>query len=108
MPRSFSTGSTLLFSAINILHVSGTLSRYGTKPATLYLPSYVSKRLLGTLPQPLPLLSKPSYLDLEYHELLKACESVKVEVAEGMAIAVEKKTDFKPTLTFGSNFELAE
>ena len=35
--------------------------------------------------------AKPSYLDLEYHELLKACESVKAEVAEGMAIAVEKK-----------------
>ena len=84
-------GSTVLLSAIKILHVSGTLSRCGTKLATLYSPSYVSKRLLGTLPQPLPLLSKSSYLDLEYHELLKARESVKAEVAEGMAIAVEKK-----------------
>ena len=55
-------------------------------------PSYVSKRLLGTFPQTLPLLHKPSYLDLEYHELLKACTSVKVEVTEEMAIAVEKGT----------------
>ena len=73
------------------------ISKCGTKPAILslvpkYSSSYVPKRLLGTFPQPLPLLHKPSYLELEYNELLKACESVKIEVTDEMAIAVEKET----------------
>lgn len=73
-----------------------------------YLSSYVPKRLLGTFEQPLPLLHKPSYMELEYNELLKACESVKVEVIDEMAIAVEKEPGFKPSLNFSSCFKLAE
>ena len=74
-----------------------TLGSCGTKPAMLslvpkYSSSYVPKRMLGAFPQPLPMLHKPVYMELEYHELLKVCESVTVEVTEEMALAVEKET----------------
>jgi hypothetical protein len=73
------------------------LSSCGTKPAILslvpkYSSSYVPKCLLGAFPQPFTMLHKPAYMELEYHDLLKACESVKIEVTVEMAHAVEKET----------------
>ena len=73
------------------------LSECGTKPAILslvdkYSPSYVPKSFLDKIPQPLPLLYQPEHMELEYHKLLKECESVKIQISEEMALAVEKET----------------
>ena len=38
------------------------------------------------------MLHKPSYMELEYHELLEACEAVKVDITREMALAIEKET----------------
>ena len=46
---------------------------------------------------------KPAYMELEHHELLNVCKSVKVEVTQEMAHGVEKETQ-----NFGSIIELAE
>ena len=74
-----------------------SLSYSGTKPAILslipkYSSSYVPKRLLPTFPQPLQLLHLPEYMDLEYHELLKVCETLHIEITKETALTVEKET----------------
>ena len=73
------------------------LSSTGTRPAVLSLISkhssaYIPKRLLPTFPQPLPLLHRSEYLDMEYHRLLKVCESTEIKITDEMAVAVEKET----------------
>ena len=73
------------------------LSSTGTKPAILsliskYSSAYIPKRLLPTFPQPLPLLYRSEYLDMEYHLLLKACESIEINIADEMAVAIESET----------------
>ena len=73
------------------------LSCSGTKPAILSLipkfaDSYMPKSSHAGFPQPLKSLKQSSYLDLDYHELLKVCESASVEVTEEMAKLVEKAT----------------
>ena len=73
------------------------LSCSGTKPAILSLipkfaDSYMPKSSHAGFPKPLKSLKQASYLDLDYHELLKVCESVSVEVTEEMAKLVEKAT----------------
>ena len=73
------------------------LSCCNTKPAILslvpkYLAGYIPKTLLPTFPKPLPQLYQPEYMDLDYHELLKACESQKVDITEELALNVEKET----------------
>lgn len=74
------------------------------KPAILslipkYSSSYIPKVVLTTFPQPLPLLHQPEYLDLQYHKLLKVCESVKVNITNDMAIAVERETRLQSNST---------
>lgn len=73
------------------------LSSAGTRPAILslipsYCSSYIPKRFLSTFPKPLPLLHSSEYMGMEYHELLKACEAVEINVTKEMAAAVEKET----------------
>jgi len=43
-------------------------------------------------PQPLPLLHRSEYLDMEYHRLLKVCESTEISITDEMAVAVENET----------------
>ena len=69
----------------------------GTKPAILSLipkfaDSYMLKSSSSDFPQPLKSLKQSTYLDLEYHELLKVCESASVEITQEMAELVEKAT----------------
>ena len=47
---------------------------------------------LMNFPEPLSMLHKPAYMELEYHELLEACEAVKVDITKEMALAIEKET----------------
>ena len=69
------------------------LSSAGTRPAILSLiPSHSPKRFLSTFPNPLPLLYKSEYMAMEYHELLKTCESVEITVTKEMAVHVKKET----------------
>ena len=44
------------------------------------------------IPEPLSMLHKPTYMELEYHELLEACKAVKVDITREMALAIEKET----------------
>ena len=81
----------------NIDDLYKAISECDTKPAILsladeYSTSYVPKRFLDNFPQPLSLLYQPAYMELEYHMLLKECESVKIQISEEMALAVEKET----------------
>ena len=50
------------------------------------------KSSCSDFPQPLKSLKQSSYVDLDYHELLKTCESASVEITEEMAKVVEKAT----------------
>ena len=73
------------------------LSFSGTKPAILslipkYADSYMPKSSSSDFPQPLKSLKQSSYVDLDYHELLKVCESASVEITAEMAKLVEKAT----------------
>ena len=78
----------LLFEKLNLA---------GTKPAILslippYSDEYVPKSSGDILPKPLKSLHQPSYLQLEYNELLNICETVSIQVADEMAEALEKET----------------
>ena len=69
----------------------------GTKPAILSLvpkfaDSYMPKSSCSSFPQPLKSLKQSTYMDLDYHELLKVCESASVEITEEMAELIEKAT----------------
>ena len=73
------------------------LSCGGTKPGILSLvskfsDSYVPKSLCAGFPQPLSSLKEPSYLQLNYLELLAKCESVSVDISKEMAEKVEQAT----------------
>lgn len=73
------------------------LSIADTKPAILslmpkYSDKYVPKTSLPEFPLPLTELYKPDYLKVEYHELLKLCETVPINVSEVNAKAIEKET----------------
>lgn len=74
-----------------------SLSIAGSKPAILslipkYADKYIPKILSSEFPLPMIELHKPEYLKLSYHELLKVCETVSVNVTEANAKAVEKET----------------
>ena len=74
-----------------------TLSLCGTRPAILsiipkFSSNYVPKRFLEAFPEPLSMLYKPEYMELEYHELLEVCEEVKVDITNEMALAIERET----------------
>ena len=43
-------------------------------------------------PQPLPLLHQSEYLDMEYHMLLKVCESIEINITDEMVVAIECET----------------
>ena len=78
----------LLFEKLNLA---------GTKPAILslippYSDEYVPKSSGDILPKPLKSLHQPSYLQLEYNELLNICETVSIQVTDEMAEALEKET----------------
>ena len=67
----------------------------GMKPAILSLvpkfaDSYMPKSSCSGFPQPLKSLKQLTYMDLDYHELLKVCESASVEITEEMAELVKK------------------
>ena len=69
----------------------------GTKPAILslippYSDNYVPKSLVQKFPEPLISLYASYYVDLEYHELLNACETISLHVTEKMTKSVEKAT----------------
>lgn len=73
------------------------LSSAGTRPAILSLvpshcSSYIPKSLLPTFPTPLSFLHSSEYMTLEYHELLKVCESIEIIVTKEMAVAAEEAT----------------
>ena len=73
------------------------LSCGGTKPDMLSLFAkisdlYVPKSLCAGFPQPLSSLKEPSYLQLNYLELLAKCESVTVDITREMAEKVEQAT----------------
>ena len=73
------------------------LSLTGTKPAILslvapYSDKYVPKSSLDVFPKPLKCLQQPSYLQLPYHELLRICETVSIEVTDKMAKSLESET----------------
>ena len=72
------------------------LSSTSTKPAILslipeYSSAYVPKRLFPTFPQPLPLLYRSEYLDMEYHMLLRVCESTEINTTDEMAVAIKSE-----------------
>ena len=74
-----------------------SLSECSTKPAILslvpeYSDAYVQKVMAPDFPQPLNSLYKNEYESMEYHELLKVCESVDVVVNEEMSRIVEGET----------------
>ena len=78
----------LLFEKLNLA---------GTKPAILslippYSDEYVPKSSGDILPKPLKSLHQPSYLQLEYNELLNICETVSIQVTDETAEALEKET----------------
>ena len=70
----------------------------GTKPAILslippYSDNYVPRSSVQNFPEPLISLYASYYVDLEYHELLNACETIfSLHVTEKMAKSVEKAT----------------
>ena len=73
------------------------LSLAVTKPAILslippYSDKYVPKSSGDILPKPLKSLQQPSYLHLQYNELLNVCETVSIQVTDEMAKALEKET----------------
>ena len=73
------------------------LSLAGMKPAILslippYSDKYVPKSSGDILPKPLKSLQQPSYLHLQYNELLNVCENVLIQVTDEMAKALEKET----------------
>ena len=73
------------------------LSECETKPVVLsvrpeYSDKYIPKSRSPNFPQSLQTLHKSMYVDLAYHELLDACESVHITVTEEMAQVVEEVT----------------
>ena len=73
------------------------LSQTGTKPAILslihkYSDKYISKSSLAGFPKGLQQLHRTEYMNLQYHELIQACESVNIDVTDDMAKAVERET----------------
>jgi len=74
-----------------------SLSKCKTKPAVLsvvpvFSEKYVPKSSLVTFPKPLNTLYQSDFLQLNYDELLKQCESVLFDVTQEMADAVEQET----------------
>ena len=73
------------------------LSKCGTKPAILslipdYSDDYVPKSSLPEFSQPLNLLYKPEYAEMDYHTLLNVCESVDTGINLVMAKNIERET----------------
>ncbi len=67
------------YDEMNVFYES--LSKCGTKPAVLslipgYSDDYVPKSTLPEFSQPLSMLYKPEYAEMDYHTLLNVCESV--------------------------------
>ena len=73
------------------------LSTGGTKPSVLsvipnYSDVYVPKSSSKEFPPPLKSLKDTKYTEMEYHDLLTACELVSVDITEEMANSIEKAT----------------
>ena len=73
------------------------LSLCDTKPAILSLvpphsDRYVPKVSLANFPQPMTSLRSSDSCQLNYPDLLNACEKISIEVTDDMAQAVEKET----------------
>ncbi len=74
-----------------------SLSQCGTKPAVLslipgYSDDYVPKSTLPEFSQPLSMLYKPEYAEMDYHTLLNVCESVDTGINLVMAKNIERET----------------
>ncbi len=74
-----------------------SISKSKSKPGILsiipeFSDQYVPIYSLPEFPRPLSLLYDPNNLKLDYHELLKKCESICVDVSQQMAVAVEKES----------------
>ena len=91
------------------------LSLARTKPATLSLiPPYSDKYVHNSsgdiyiLPKPLKSLQQPSYLHLQYNELLNIYEAVSIQVTDEMAKALKRKYGYSQNLICGTNTEQGE
>ncbi len=74
-----------------------SISKSRSKPGILsiipeFSDQYVPIYSLPEFSRPLSLLYDPNNLKLDYHELLKKCESICVDVSQQMAVAVEKES----------------
>ncbi len=74
-----------------------SINKSKSKPGILsiipeFSDKYVPMYSLPEFPRPLSLLYDPNNLKFDYHELLKKCESICVDVSQQMAVAVEKES----------------
>jgi len=73
------------------------LSMCGTKPAILSLiplhsNNYVPKSAMDTFPKPLNELYNPDYIDMDFDELMNACDNFLITVTEEKSYSVEETT----------------
>jgi len=57
-----------------------------------YSDSCIPKSSLETFPRPLQSLQQAEYLKLSYTDLLDICESIEMQITDGMTEAVERET----------------
>jgi len=69
---------------------------------------FVPKSASKDFPQPLQLLKDMKYVQIEYHNLLKECESVSIDVTKKMAKMWKMLQGIKLNPNCGTNTEQAE